>query len=151
MEQQLIYHKRHGKKWGINEINKLHNEYLNEISIQDISKNHYRTENAIFCKLISEGIIGEEWSDNINGWIKENEKNNGEKYSDSDSGEDEDDEDEDEEEEEDEDEDEDEEEEDEEDEEDGEFMFRDYDMKNYVDLIRYFYSKIIDFVKWVNW
>jgi hypothetical protein len=50
--------KRHYKKWNINELIRLHREYeLLELSIQEIAKNHHRTDLSILCRLEKEGFI----------------------------------------------------------------------------------------------
>jgi len=55
--------KRSYKKWNINELIRLQREYeLLELSIQEISRLHERTEKAILCRLEQEGLI-ENWSE----------------------------------------------------------------------------------------
>jgi len=55
--------KRSYKKWNINELIRLQREYeLLELSIQEISRLHERTEKAILCRLEQEGFI-ENWSE----------------------------------------------------------------------------------------
>jgi hypothetical protein len=55
--------KRSYKKWNINELIRLQREYeLLELSIQEISRLHERTERAILCRLEQEGFI-ENWSE----------------------------------------------------------------------------------------
>ena len=50
--------KRAYKKWNINELIRLQREYeLLELSIQEISKLHERSEKAILCRLEKEGFI----------------------------------------------------------------------------------------------
>jgi DNA-binding PadR family transcriptional regulator len=56
--------KRHYKKWNMNEINRLHNEYeIKELTIRQIAKLHNRTYLSILYKLASEGLISENWSE----------------------------------------------------------------------------------------
>lgn len=53
---------RHFKKWSMNEINILHNEYeIKELTIRQIAKLHGRTYLSILHKLTSEGLIGKHW------------------------------------------------------------------------------------------
>jgi len=55
--------KRAYKKWNINELIRLQREYeLLELSIQEISKLHERSEKAILCRLEQEGFI-DNWSE----------------------------------------------------------------------------------------
>lgn len=50
-------YKRVGNKWTINECLQLQREYeLLELSLEEISKKHKRTPNAIMYKLASEGL-----------------------------------------------------------------------------------------------
>jgi ribosomal protein S8 len=59
----MYLHKRRYKKWNINEILRLHREYeLLELNIQEIAKNHSRSERAILCRLEKEGFI-ENWNE----------------------------------------------------------------------------------------
>jgi hypothetical protein len=55
--------KRAYKKWNINELIRLQREYeLLELSIQEISKLHERSEKAILCRLEQERFINN-WSE----------------------------------------------------------------------------------------
>lgn len=56
------YHKRHGLPWGVNETNRLYNEYqIKELTVRQIAKLHNRTYKAILHRLQLEGLISE-WS-----------------------------------------------------------------------------------------
>jgi hypothetical protein len=60
---------RHRRRWNVNEELKLQREYeLLQMTIQEISKSHQRTEDAILCKLQKEGYI-KRWSE-ANGYTQ---------------------------------------------------------------------------------
>lgn len=51
-------HKRHCKRWSVNELLSLEREYdLLELSVDQISQKHGRTVNSILFKLQDEGLI----------------------------------------------------------------------------------------------
>lgn len=56
--------KRHRFPWGVNEINRLHNEYeIKELTVRQIAKLHNRTYKAILHRLEIERLILPDWSD----------------------------------------------------------------------------------------
>lgn len=61
---------RHSKKWSMDEINRLHNEYeIKELTIRQIAKLHGRTYKSILYKLTSEGLIDHKW-ENARGYYE---------------------------------------------------------------------------------
>ena len=62
--RQITNYKRHRFPWGVNELNRLYNEYeIKELTIRQIAKLHCRTYKAILHRLEIEGLILPDWSD----------------------------------------------------------------------------------------
>ena len=75
----MVIPKRYRRRWNMNEVNRLHNEYeIKQLPILQIAKLHERGQFAILHKLSSEGLIHETWRD-VRGW-----KNLSDIYSDAD-------------------------------------------------------------------
>jgi hypothetical protein len=71
----MTSYKRNGNKWTINETLTLQREYeLLELTVQEMSIRHQRSENAILYRLESEGFI-ECWSE-VKGFDLDNYKKN---------------------------------------------------------------------------
>lgn len=69
-----VNNRRQGNKWTINELISLQREYeLLELTVQEISANHQRSETAILYKLESEGLI-DSWN-SARGFVSEDYQN----------------------------------------------------------------------------
>lgn len=69
-----VNNRRQGNKWTINELISSQREYeLLELTVQEISANHQRSETAILYKLESEGLI-DSWN-TARGFVSEDYQN----------------------------------------------------------------------------
>jgi len=69
-----VNNRRQGNKWTINELISLQREYeLLELTVQEISANHQRSETAILYKLEREGLI-DSWN-SARGFVSEDYQN----------------------------------------------------------------------------
>lgn len=64
MLREISNYKRHRFPWGVNELNRLYNEYeIKELTIRQIAKLHSRSYKSILHRLEIEELTLPDWSD----------------------------------------------------------------------------------------